>query len=74
MLGARMCRLLIDNDANLRSSADLWLINSCTVKSPSQSQMASVIGEAKRHGIPIVVAGCVPQGDKKAPELEVCPC
>jgi threonylcarbamoyladenosine tRNA methylthiotransferase CDKAL1 len=53
-----------------RTSADIWLINSCTVKSPSQSQMASVIAEAKRNSIPVVVAGCVPQGDKKSSDLQ----
>lgn len=65
-------RILMDSeDSHLRTTADLWLINSCTVKSPSQSQMASVINEAKRHSIPVVVAGCVPQGDKKSADLEV---
>ena len=62
-------RILMDNDAS-RTAADLWLINSCTVKSPSQSQMSSVISEAKKHSIPVVVAGCVPQGDKKSSDLQ----
>lgn len=61
----------MDDDEN-RREADLWLINSCTVKSPSQSQMASVISEAKKNTIPVVVAGCVPQGDKKASDLQAC--
>lgn len=49
----------------------MWLVNSCTVKSPSQSAMNSVILEAQRLGKGLVVAGCVPQGDKKAKELKV---
>lgn len=67
----RTCRLITEDDAESRLSADLWVINSCTVKSPSQSQMATAINEAKSHGIPLVVAGCVPQGDKKSKDLEV---
>jgi threonylcarbamoyladenosine tRNA methylthiotransferase CDKAL1 len=59
---------LADEDAE---TADLWVVNSCTVKSPSQSQMATVIRSAKSHSIPIVVAGCVPQGDKKSSDLQV---
>lgn len=63
------CRLIFDD--SLRDSADAWLINSCTVKSPSQSQMATVISAGKTRGIPVVVAGCVPQGDKASRDLEV---
>lgn len=33
--------------------------------------MATAINEAKAHSIPLVVAGCVPQGDKKSKDLEV---
>jgi hypothetical protein len=54
-----------------KGEAEVWLINSCTVKSPSQSQMATVIAEGKARGAAIVVAGCVPQGDKKSRDLEV---
>ena len=46
------------------------MINTCTVKSPSQAGMASLIRAGQALGIPLVVAGCVPQGDKKATELE----
>ena len=56
-----------------RDDADVWLVNSCTVKSPSQSQMATVLAEGRRRGKGIVVAGCVPQGDDKSPDLEVRP-
>ena len=63
-------RRLVFDDGN-RHQADLWLINSCTVKSPSQSQMATVISDAKKAGKYVVVAGCVPQGSKTAKELQV---
>jgi Uncharacterized protein family UPF0004 len=67
--GHTHCSVL--HDAVDRHKADVWLINSCTVKSPSQSQMASVISDAKARGAPVVVAGCVPQGDKRSRDLEV---
>jgi threonylcarbamoyladenosine tRNA methylthiotransferase CDKAL1 len=58
-------------DEEERYKADLWLVNSCTVKSPSQSQMATVLADAKVHSIGVVVSGCVPQGDKHSPDLQV---
>jgi len=53
-----------------RDAADLWLINTCTVKSPSQSAMDTVIAAGKAAGKPLVVAGCVPQGDRNAEALD----
>lgn len=50
--------------------ADLWLINTCTVKNPSQSAMENLIRKGKDAGKPLVVAGCVPQGDKNLKDLE----
>lgn len=50
--------------------ADLWIVNSCTVKSPSQSAMSNILTRGKTLGKPLLVAGCVPQGDKKASELQ----
>ncbi|XP_020532195.1 threonylcarbamoyladenosine tRNA methylthiotransferase isoform X4 [Amborella trichopoda] len=50
--------------------ADLWLINTCTVKSPSQSAMETLILKSKSARKPLVVAGCVPQGSKDLKELE----
>lgn len=52
------------------ASADLWLVNTCTVKNPSQSAMDSDIRRARDTGKKIVVAGCVPQGDKNASALQ----
>ncbi len=51
-------RLVTDAEAE---SADLWLINSCTVKSPSQSAMDTLLRRGKQLGKALVVAGCVPQ-------------
>ncbi|KAF9670608.1 hypothetical protein SADUNF_Sadunf13G0086600 [Salix dunnii] len=50
--------------------ADLWLINTCTVKSPSQSAMDTLISKGKSAKKPLVVAGCVPQGSRNVKELE----
>ncbi|XP_048499124.1 uncharacterized protein LOC104897111 isoform X2 [Beta vulgaris subsp. vulgaris] len=50
--------------------ADLWLINTCTVKSPSQSAMDTLISRGKSANKPLVVAGCVPQGSRNIKELE----
>ncbi|KAI4321202.1 hypothetical protein MLD38_034613 [Melastoma candidum] len=50
--------------------ADLWLVNSCTVKSPSQSAMETLISKSRSTGKALVVAGCVPQGNKDLKELE----
>ena len=52
------------------STANLWVVNTCTVKNPSQSAMNTVIERAKTNDTPVVVCGCVPQGDQKAKELE----
>ncbi|KAI5067603.1 hypothetical protein GOP47_0018131, partial [Adiantum capillus-veneris] len=51
-------------------NADLWLINTCTVKSPSQSAMETLIRRGKKAKKPLVVAGCVPQGSKNLKDLE----
>lgn len=53
-----------------RDSANAWLINSCTVKSPSQSAMANIIAAGRAAGKAILVAGCVPQSDRRATELQ----
>uniref|UniRef100_A0A0D9W544 Threonylcarbamoyladenosine tRNA methylthiotransferase n=1 Tax=Leersia perrieri TaxID=77586 RepID=A0A0D9W544_9ORYZ len=50
--------------------ADLWLINTCTVKNPSQSAMTTLISKSKSANKPLVVAGCVPQGSRDLKELE----
>ncbi|XP_028549853.1 threonylcarbamoyladenosine tRNA methylthiotransferase isoform X2 [Dendrobium catenatum] len=42
----------------------------CTVKSPSQSAMETLISKGKNAKKPLVVAGCVPQGSRDIKELE----
>lgn len=52
------------------NSADLWLINSCTVKDPSQAAFMHLVTKAKNEHRPIVVAGCVSQADRTIDGLE----
>lgn len=58
-----------DNDCE---SADLWLVNTCTVKNPSQAAMGTVIKRARSLGKKLVVSGCVPQANGKWPPVVVC--
>ena len=44
--------------------ADLIIINSCTVKNPSQEALMRMVFESKEIKKPVVVAGCVSQGDR----------
>eukprot|EP00742_Colponemidia_sp_Colp-10_P017578 GILJ01020221.1.p1 GENE.GILJ01020221.1~~GILJ01020221.1.p1 ORF type:complete len:501 (-),score=62.74 GILJ01020221.1:24-1460(-) len=43
--------------------ADAYLINSCTVKNPSESHFVTMLKKARDTKKPVIVAGCVPQGD-----------
>jgi threonylcarbamoyladenosine tRNA methylthiotransferase CDKAL1 len=48
----------LTNDPN---EAALWLLNSCTVKTPSETQMDNSIANAQRLNKRVIVAGCVSQ-------------
>ena len=61
------CRLLDDGQ---KDAAGLWLINTCTVKGPSQASMSSLIARGRELGKHLVICGCVPQGQKRLPELQ----
>jgi len=52
-----------------RAKADLWLLNSCTVKNPSQDVFVNAIKAGTDIGAKIVVAGCVPQGQPDNKDL-----
>ncbi|XP_071796790.1 threonylcarbamoyladenosine tRNA methylthiotransferase-like isoform X2 [Asterias amurensis] len=45
--------------------ADLWLLNSCTVKNPAEDHFRNDVKHAQQQGKQLVVAGCVPQGQPK---------
>lgn len=50
--------------------AQLWLLNSCTVKDPSQAAFMHLVNKGKSQGKAVVVAGCVPQADRHVKGLE----
>lgn len=53
-----------------KEMADLWLLNSCTVKNPSEDTFRNEIEHGMSNGKHVVVAGCVPQGAPKADYLK----
>jgi len=48
-----------------KMKADLWLLNSCTVKTPAEDHFRNEIQAAKNGGKYVVVAGCIPQAAPK---------
>jgi len=46
------------------------LLNSCTVKNPSQEKFINQVAKARGMGKPVIVSGCVPQGDRNLKGLE----
>ncbi len=53
-----------------KDDADCWVINSCTVKDPSEAGFLNYVKEGKKRGKAVVVAGCVPQADRGIKGLE----
>lgn len=51
---------------------DTCVVNSCTVKHPSETRAVNLVNNAKHAGKGVVLAGCVPSSDRKLAEsLEV---
>ncbi|KOC60637.1 Threonylcarbamoyladenosine tRNA methylthiotransferase [Habropoda laboriosa] len=53
-----------------KHEADLWLLNSCTVKNPAEDHFRNEIETGRKLGKHVVVAGCVPQGAPKSSFLQ----
>ncbi|GFR85915.1 threonylcarbamoyladenosine tRNA methylthiotransferase-like [Elysia marginata] len=53
-----------------KDKADLWLLNSCTVKNPAEDHFKNSIKEARSKGKSLVLAGCVPQGQQKSDYIQ----
>ncbi|MCQ2816570.1 MAG: tRNA (N(6)-L-threonylcarbamoyladenosine(37)-C(2))-methylthiotransferase, partial [archaeon] len=53
-------------------ASDIVIINSCTVKGPSQDAFITYITKSKKLGKAVVVCGCVPQADKNLKGMEEC--
>lgn len=49
--------------ADRLEDADACIVNSCTVKGPSQDTAISLVEKASVGNIPVVLAGCVPSAD-----------
>ena len=44
-----------------KENADLWLLNSCTVKNPAEEHFKNEVKAGLEQNKKVVVAGCVPQ-------------
>jgi threonylcarbamoyladenosine tRNA methylthiotransferase CDKAL1 len=70
--GETIAGSLLDAGFDLVDRADgasVWVLNSCTVKTPSQHGLGKLVTEGVAKGVAVVVAGCVPQGERGAAEL-----
>ena len=63
--------LLVSDD---KASADLWVLNSCTVKNPAEDHFRNDIKDARAMNKYLVLAGCVPQGQPRGDYMQVCTC
>ncbi|XP_061449211.1 threonylcarbamoyladenosine tRNA methylthiotransferase isoform X2 [Rhineura floridana] len=52
------------------AEADLWLLNSCTVKSPAEDHFRNSIKKAREEKKKVVLAGCVPQAQPRQDYLQ----
>ncbi|XP_060726998.1 threonylcarbamoyladenosine tRNA methylthiotransferase [Tachysurus vachellii] len=52
------------------SEADVWLLNSCTVKNPAEDHFRNNIKKAQEQNKKVVVAGCVPQAQPRMDYLK----
>ncbi|XP_074998928.1 threonylcarbamoyladenosine tRNA methylthiotransferase isoform X5 [Calonectris borealis] len=57
---------ITDNSAE----ADLWLLNSCTVKNPAEDHFRNSIKKAQEGKKKVVLAGCVPQAQPRQDYLK----
>lgn len=58
--------VVLDEDDG-RAEADVWLVNSCSVKNPSELAFVKEIAKAKESGKKVVLAGCVAQHSPRDP-------
>ncbi|XP_044064495.1 threonylcarbamoyladenosine tRNA methylthiotransferase isoform X1 [Siniperca chuatsi] len=52
------------------TEADLWLLNSCTVKNPAEDHFRNSVKKAQEQEKKVVVAGCVPQAQPRMDYLK----
>ncbi|KAF5397501.1 hypothetical protein PHET_09123 [Paragonimus heterotremus] len=58
-------------DEEAKQQADLWVLNSCTVKGPAEDHFRNAVLTGTRKGKRLVVAGCVPQSRPGVDYLKV---
>jgi threonylcarbamoyladenosine tRNA methylthiotransferase CDKAL1 len=51
--------------------AKVWVLNSCTVKNPSEDAFRNAIRSGKEQDKVVVLAGCVPQADRNDAEFSM---
>lgn len=54
-----------------KDDASVWILNSCTVKDPSEMAFVNLVKEGidkKKH---VIIAGCVPQADRSIDVLKI---
>ncbi|CAO4360487.1 unnamed protein product [Caenorhabditis nigoni] len=51
-------------------NADVWVLNSCTVKTPSEQQANNLVVQGQEQGKKIIMAGCVSQAAPSEPWLQ----
>jgi len=56
---------LVDDHLN----AHVCIINSCTVKTPSESAFVNFCKGLEKMNKKVIVSGCVPEGDSECPEI-----
>ncbi|KER25425.1 hypothetical protein T265_07108 [Opisthorchis viverrini] len=57
-------------DERAKQEADIWVLNSCTVKGPAEDHFRNAVKAGMRMGKRLVVAGCVPQSHPAADYLK----
>uniref|UniRef100_A0A5S6QD06 tRNA-t(6)A37 methylthiotransferase n=1 Tax=Trichuris muris TaxID=70415 RepID=A0A5S6QD06_TRIMR len=50
--------------------ADVWILNSCTVKTPSEQHLHNMVSKGHEKGKLVIVAGCVPQAQSNISWLD----
>ncbi|KAJ3115395.1 hypothetical protein HDU96_000700 [Phlyctochytrium bullatum] len=64
LLSAQGYDILVEDSR--KHDAHVWILNSCTVKGPSEASFANEIRKGREAGKTVIVAGCVPQGASAA--------
>ncbi len=60
-----MAGLLQQDGYEVCDDAPLVVFNTCTVKGPTETSFESKLAELKAQGKQVIIAGCIPQSDKK---------